>query len=79
MHIREHPAIAAAVLLAGLASAYSLIGAGNGWLQAMTARSDGSGAPPLAGGSARVALEWCRENVGMIHDVHWANACSTHA
>ena len=79
MHIREHPAIAAAVLLAGLASAYSLIGAGNGWLQAMTARSDGSAAPPLAGGSARVALEWCRENVGMIHDVHWANACTTHA
>ena len=79
MHIREHPAVAAAVLLAGLASAYSLIGAESGWLQTMTARRDASTALPFAGGSARIALEWCRENVGMIHDVHWANACSTHA
>lgn len=79
MRIREHPAIAAAVLLAGLASAYSLLGAGGWWPQAMTPRRDAGGPLPFPGSGARMALEWCRENVSMIHDVHWANACSTHA
>jgi hypothetical protein len=79
MRIREHPAIAAAVLLAGLASAYSLLGVGDGWQQAMTSRGMTGSMNPSAGSGARIALEWCRENVSMIHDVHWANACSTHA
>ena len=79
MHIREHPAIAAAVLLAGLASAYSLLGAAGWWPQALTPGGNPGKALPFSGSGARIALEWCRENVGIIHDVHWANACSTHA
>ena len=79
MRIRDHPAIAAAILLSGLASAYSLLGSAGGWLRAVAPGSNAASESPFQGSGARVALEWCRENVGIIHDVHWANACVTHA
>jgi hypothetical protein len=30
---------------------------------------------PPPGSSARSRLDWCGEQVAMIHDVHWASAC----
>jgi len=49
------------------------------WPQAPTPPATHSQALPLPGSSARAALEWCRENVSIIHDVHWATACAAHA
>ena len=30
---------------------------------------------PPPGSRARATLEWCRENVSIVHDVYWASTC----
>lgn len=78
MHIRHHPSTAAALLLAGIAVLNALLGAGPSRFL-MPSNSDAGMAPPALGGNARMVLERCRENVAMIHDVHWAFACMANA
>ena len=52
---------------------------------AAAARRDTSSPPPVRSAAAslsngaRSVLEQCQENVWMIHDVHWAAACSANA
>jgi hypothetical protein len=79
MRIRPDPGTAAATLLVGMFALQWLAGPGGRWPQSFTPPVNNSRALPLPGSSARAALEWCRENVTIIHDVHWATACSTHA
>ncbi|MBC5782622.1 hypothetical protein H8N03_06670 [Ramlibacter sp. USB13] len=78
MRIRHDPATAAAILLVGVAALHGLLGSRLGPAPAAVAPAARQ-ALPAAGTQARTALEWCRENVAIIHDVHWASACSAAA
>jgi hypothetical protein len=69
MRIQDHPGTAAAFLLAGMAALQGPL--------PVAPNASAERTLPLPGTSARMALEWCRENVSIIHDVHWATACAT--
>ena len=76
MHLRDHPAIAAALLLACSAAHYAALDHARTWSRAAALPVPGRHVLPAPGTSARRALEWCRENVASIHDEYWASACS---
>lgn len=73
MHIRLRPETAAGFLLAGMAVLHGLLGGSGG--ASLQQRADGP-ALPSPTSKAGKTLEWCRVNVTMIHDVHWASMCS---
>ena len=73
MQIREHSGGAAALLLLAVAVLLAVPGS----LPRNASPYASSPAPlPLAGSTERAKLDWCLDNVGMIHDVHWAAACA---
>jgi len=76
MRSRDHADTAAAILLMGLAVLHGLLGGGGGWPPAASFLEPVAKPLPSLGSSARNALEWCQANVAIIHDVHWASACS---
>jgi hypothetical protein len=79
MRIRDHPQATAAILLVGLSALHALIGAaGGGPPRAFLAASLPHPLPPL-GSSARKDIDWCLQNVTIIHDVYWASACAVDA
>lgn len=73
MQIRHHPATTAALLLAGMAVLHALLGGSGG---ASLLHPAAQRPLPAPGSHAGKTLEWCRANVSIIHDVHWASACS---
>jgi len=77
----QRPEIAAVLLLVGIAALQALLDAAAGWPQAVlrAAPAPPARALPAAGSSERKAMEWCLQNVAMIHDVYWASACSVEA
>jgi hypothetical protein len=79
MRIRDHPGSAAAILLTGVVVLHAMLGMGGGWLSSGTPLGKNVSALPVEGSRARVALQWCREHVTIIHDVYWAAACSVYA
>ena len=72
MHIRHRPETQAALLLAAMLVLHVLLG-GSGSSSLLRAMQH---AVPSPGSSADKELAWCRANVSIIHDVHWASACS---
>jgi hypothetical protein len=74
MHIRVVATTTAAMLLGSVVVLDTLSGAP----PAAAATEAGMAALP-AGSRGRIALDHCRQNVGMIHDVHWAAACAARA
>ena len=74
MQIRHHPATTAALLLGGMAVLHALLGGSGG--AALMHRTEQRSPLPAPGSHAAKTLEWCRSNVTIIHDVHWASACS---
>ena len=71
MRIRDHPDTAAAFVLLAVAVLSASWGP-------PAFRTPAQMLPP-EGSSARLKLEWCRENVAIVHDVYWASACSRRA
>ncbi|GAB3657130.1 hypothetical protein [Ramlibacter alkalitolerans] len=75
MRIRDHPESTAALLLVGIAAFHAMFDAAGGWPQgALLARPVLRPLPPV-GSSARKDMDWCLQNVAIIHDVYWASAC----
>ena len=79
MRLANHPQATAAVLLVGLAALHALLGAAGGGPQgALRATAAPHPLPPV-GSSRRKDLDWCLQNVSIIHDVYWASACAVAA
>ena len=78
MRIRDHPTTAAAILLAGTVALPGLLGHHH-WPAPTPAAAPVQQLLPAPGTRVRTALEWCRENVAIIHDVYWASACAVAA
>ena len=76
MRSSDHADIAAAILLMGLAVLHGLLGGGGAWPRSASFSPPVEQQLPSLGSSARDTLEWCRANVVIIHDVHWASACA---
>ncbi|MEJ8837234.1 hypothetical protein [Ramlibacter sp. AN1133] len=79
MRLRNHPEITAAILLVGLAALHALLGAAGGWPQGALLAAPLPRPLPPVGSSARKDMDWCLQNVTMIHDVYWASACTVAA
>jgi hypothetical protein len=79
MRIRDHPGTAAAILLGGTLVLHAMLGIGGGWPSAAKPPGKAGSALPAEGSGARLALQWCREHVTIIHDVYWAAACTVQA
>ena len=75
MRLTKHPHATAASLLVGIAALHGLLGAAGGGPGGVGPAAPSAGALPPAGSSARHDLEWCLQNVSIIHDVYWASAC----
>lgn len=78
MRIRDHPGTAAAILLVGSLALHGLLGS-RIWPAPATVIAPARQPLPAPGTPARNSLEWCSENVAMIHDVYWASACDAAA
>jgi len=76
MRSRDRADTAAAILLMGLAVLHGLLNGGGAWRPDAPLLAPAERQLPSLGSSARNTLEWCRANVTIIHDVHWASACS---
>lgn len=76
MRTQVEPRIAAALLLAGTAAVHALNGALEGWPATRFDAAPQATPLPPPGSSARRTLDWCGEHVAMIHDLHWASACT---
>lgn len=79
MRIRHHPHTPAALLLGGIAALYALLGGGGGVPHGPPYRPGAQPDQrplPAPGTNERKSLDWCRHNVGIIHDVYWASACA---
>ena len=76
MRSPDHADTAAAILLMGLAVLHGLLGGGGAWPRGAALFAPAERQLPSLGSSARNTLEWCRVNVTIIHDVHWASACA---
>ena len=79
MRLTKHPHATAASLLVGIAALHGLLGAAGGGPGGVGPAAPSAGALPPAGSSARHDLEWCLQNVSIIHDVYWASACAVAA
>lgn len=75
MRIRDHPQAEAAMLLVGIAAFNALLGVTDRWPQAGPQLTPAHRTLPPPGSSARKSVDWCREHVDIISDVHWASAC----
>lgn len=75
MRITQHPETAAALLLVGLAVLDAGVGAWREGPAHGLAPAVSRQALPPPGSTARNRLDWCGEQVAMIHDVYWASAC----
>ena len=78
MRIGHQPVMAAVILLAGMAASYGLLGSRHAAVPA-TALAPVRQSLPAPGTQARSALDWCHENVAIIHDLYWATACAAAA
>lgn len=79
MRLPNRPESTAALLLAAIAVLHAFIGIATGRPHGATASAAVARALPAAGSSARKSLEWCLQNVSMVHDVYWASACASEA
>ena len=79
MRALDRPESAAAMLLGGLAVLHACVDLASGRPHAAPADVAAAQALPARGTPARRTLEWCLQNVGMIHDVYWASACVRNA
>lgn len=79
MRLQDHPETTAAMLLVGLAALHGLLGAAGGWPQGVLLAAPAPRPLPPVGSRARKDIDWCLENVSMIHDVYWASACAVDA
>ena len=77
MRIADHPEATAAILLVGLVALHGWLGGGLTWPRSAALVAPARQALPAPGSNARKTLEWCRENVTIIHDVYWASACAS--
>jgi hypothetical protein len=75
MRIRDHPESTAAILLVGIAALHAMLGAAGGWPQGVLLAGPVLRPLPPVGSSARKDMDWCLQNVSIIHDVYWASAC----
>jgi len=75
MHIRPNATIAAAILLAAIATSVVT----NFGKREIQPADETAGLLAALGTSGRSALQQCRENVAIIQDVHWAAACMANA
>ncbi|HET8748619.1 MAG TPA: hypothetical protein VFM98_23700 [Ramlibacter sp.] len=75
----QRPETTAVLLLVGIAALQALLDAAAGWPQDVLRAAPAPPALPAAGSRERKAMEWCLQNVAMIHDVYWASACSVEA
>ena len=77
MHLPHRPETAAGLLLGGMALLHGVLG-GSGGASLLQPAMPTAASPPLPAPAspAGQALEWCRFNVTIIHDVSWASACS---
>ena len=76
MHIRLNATAATGIFLAGVAA----INAGHGAIGGFRLANFSIPEPVAAlSSSGRNVLERCRQNVTIIHDVHWAAACMGNA
>ncbi len=73
MRIRDHTHAAAAILLVGVVALFARTVPWPGHESLAVAVH-----PPVppAGSNARVRFDGCLQNVGVIHDLYWASACS---
>src|SRR5687768_9786035 len=74
MHIRRNATIAVAIVLGAVA----VLVVGSGVRSVLSARQTAS-VPAAISSAGRSALAHCRDNVAIIHDVHWAAACMANA
>ena len=73
MHVRLNATTSTAILLASVAAI-------NAWNGSIGGRHDASSQPyATLSSNGRIVLESCRQNVTIIHDVHWAAACMGNA
>ena len=79
MRIRDHPETAAAILLVGLAALHALLDVAGGWPEGVLLALPVPHRLPAVGSSARKDMDWCLQNVTMVHDVYWASACAVDA
>jgi hypothetical protein len=77
MRIRLDATTTAAALLSGMALVNAVIGGVESGFPAAILPAQSVRARMPLDEPERLALENCRENVTIIHDVHWAAACMT--
>src|SRR4051794_31688836 len=73
MRIRQHTQAAAAILLVGVLVLFARLAERPA--HAPLSASARSTLPP-PGSTARASFDACLQNVGVIHDLYWASACS---
>jgi hypothetical protein len=79
MRVLDRPERAAAMLLGGIAVLNAFMDVATGRPQRVSGAAPMARVLPVAGSTARKTMDWCLENVTMIHDVYWASACATEA
>jgi hypothetical protein len=73
MRIQQHTQAAAAILLVGVLALFARLADRPGQ-EPLAATAPPTLPPP--GSNARASFDSCLQNVGVIHDLYWASACS---